>query len=144
VITSRRFHVLAVFALLCLSWERAFAQSYTSQPLATPTGFNSCDAYEANLNDVVVGSCSGPGLLRAVVWRNGVPQVLPLPGTYANSEGTGINLNGTAVGGCYDGSFTSQVASVWAPDGTVQVLSTPSGKRVSLWASTHQAWSLAR
>src|SRR5687767_11722826 len=91
----------ALVSLLLLCPTLAFSQTYIAQPLVSPTGFSDCYAYSVNDNGVAIGSCfDSTNGIRAVIWRDGVVEVLPLPPGYVGSEGLD-SRNGTSVGNCY-------------------------------------------
>ena len=66
----------------------------------------------------MIGTCDQ----RAVAWRNGVSEVLPLPTGFVESLGVGVNDNGTLVGNCLASSYTA--ACIWE-DGAVRILPIP-------------------
>jgi len=111
------------FVLVCsggsLLPSTAFSQEYVTQPLATPPGYTDCIAMQSNDNGEVVGTCDH----RAVVWRNGRPDVLRLPQGFIESSGAGLNASGTVVGTCVSPDL--RTACVWE-HGVVRLLPIPS------------------
>jgi hypothetical protein len=62
---------------------RVSGQEYVPQLLETPEGYVRCTAIQSNDGGVVIGTCDQ----RAVAWRDGIPDVLPLPSGFTDSRG---------------------------------------------------------
>jgi probable HAF family extracellular repeat protein len=87
-----------------------------SVALARPTGFTSCSARAVNEDGTaVVGIASTLNTDRAVVWRNGVPEVLPpLSNADAAWRANAIAASGDIIGGESGGTAPgSSRACIW-------------------------------
>ena len=116
----------AVAIYVVLNAQVAFAQTYVTQPLVTPTGYLGCLAYGIADNGITVGTCfPADGLFRAVIWRDGVAEVPPLPSGYNRAEGIAVNAGGTIIGACYEGRVAT-IGCVWE-NGAVRLLPSPAG-----------------
>jgi uncharacterized membrane protein len=107
--------------LCCAAWlssSPSYGQEYVTTLLATPPGYTTCRAIQSNDNGIVIGTCDR----RAVVWRDGTPDVLRLPTGFTESRGAGINASGTVVGTCVSTELTA--ACVWE-HGAVRLLPIP-------------------